>query len=79
MLCLLVLLTLVIISYIITLSIQSCLELCPKQSYYTYNYHKADYDSMNKFFSEASFSSCLNTSDIELAWSNFNSIVKQAV
>lgn len=34
---------------------------------------------MNQFFSEASFSSCLNTSDIELAWSNFNSIVKQAI
>ena len=62
--------------YIITFSIQSCLELCPKQSYYTYNYHRADYDGMNQFFSEASFSSCLNTSDIELAWSNFYSIVK---
>ena len=65
--------------YIITFSIQSCLELCPQQSYYTYNYHRADYDSMNQFFSEASFSSCLNTSNIELAWSNFNTIVKQAV
>ena len=65
---------------IITFNILTCLpSRCVEQSCYILDFAKADYDKMNCFFSEADFSPCLDTDDIELAWSKFITIVRQAI
>ena len=56
--------------HIITISILTCLpSRCVEQTCYILDFAKADYDKMNCFLSEADFPPCLNTDDIELAWS----------